>query len=81
MTEIGVFDAKNKLSELLDKVERGERVVITRRGRPVAELIPASEGNRARAIEASVRIRERAVKSGGRFDWTEWKKYRDEGRR
>ncbi len=81
MTEVGVFDAKNKLSELLDKVERGERVVITRRGKPVAELVPSSDLTRVRAAEASSRIRERATKSGGRFDWAEWKKYRDEGRR
>lgn len=83
MTEIGAFEAKNKLSELLDRVERGERVVITRHGKPVAEMIPAAakDVRRQRAVEASRRIRERAEKSGGRFDWDEWKKFRDEGRR
>ncbi len=35
---IGLFEAKTKLSELLDQVERGQVYVITRRGRPVAEL-------------------------------------------
>jgi prevent-host-death family protein len=34
MDKIGAFDAKNKLSALLDKVEAGEEIVITRRGRP-----------------------------------------------
>lgn len=83
MTEIGAFEAKNKFSELLDRVERGERVVITRRGKPVAELIPVAAGDvrRERALEASRRIRERAVNFGGHFDWEEWKKFRDEGRR
>jgi hypothetical protein len=33
-----------------------------------------------RAREAARRIRERAKKFGGHFDWEEWKKYRDEGR-
>jgi prevent-host-death family protein len=36
--EIGAFEAKNKLSGLLDKVAHGQRVMITRRGKPVALL-------------------------------------------
>ena len=81
MTEIGAFEAKNKLSELLDRVERGERVVITRRGKPVAELVPpAATRDVQKAREAARRIRERASQFGGKFDWPEWKKYRDEGR-
>ena len=42
MTEIGAFEAKNKLSALLDEVEQGREVVITRRGRPVAKLVPVT---------------------------------------
>jgi prevent-host-death family protein len=83
MTEIGVFEAKNKLSEPLDRVERGERVVITRRGKPVAELAPVavSEERRQRADEAWQRMRARAKAAKlGPFNWAEWKAYRDEGR-
>jgi prevent-host-death family protein len=82
VTEVGAFEAKNKLSELLDRAERGERVVITRRGKPVAELVPVAQTDlrRQQAQEAMHRIRERAKKLGGSFDWEEWKKYRDEGR-
>jgi prevent-host-death family protein len=40
MTAINVHQAKAKLSELLDRVERGETVVIARRNKPVAELRP-----------------------------------------
>jgi prevent-host-death family protein len=82
MTEVGTFEAKNKLSELLDRVERGEEVVITRRGKPTAKLVPIT-GTRdvARAREAGRRIREMAKEFGGHFVWEEWKKYRDEGRR
>jgi prevent-host-death family protein len=62
MTEVGTFEAKNKLSELLDRAERGERVVITRRGKPVAELVPVAQTDlrRQQAQEAMHRIRERA---------------------
>lgn len=41
MRTVGAFEAKTHLSKLLDQVEAGETVVITRRGEPVAELVPA----------------------------------------
>jgi prevent-host-death family protein len=83
MREVGAFEAKNKLSQLLDLVKRGEEVVITRQGKRVARLVPAEGAiNRDQARAALRRIRERAEKLKlGPFDWTEWKDYRDEGRR
>jgi len=44
MLEIGTFEAKNKLSELLDRVEKGEEIAITRRGKTIARLVPAHAG-------------------------------------
>jgi prevent-host-death family protein len=41
MTAIGVYDAKTQLPKLLERVRRGERFIITKHGRPVAELVPA----------------------------------------
>ena len=82
MHEVGAFEAKNNLSQLLDRVERGEEVVITRHGRPVARLVP-THGVRApgQASAAAERIRARADRlKAGRFDWAEWKSYRDDGR-
>jgi prevent-host-death family protein len=80
--EIGTFEAKNRLSELLDKVELGEEIVITRRGRPVARIVPITDRRDVeRARRAAQRIRELAKEMNlGPFDWEEWKKYRDEGR-
>ena len=53
MREIGAFEAKNKLGALLDAVEKGEEVVITHRGRPVARLVPAGAGfDRVKARQA-----------------------------
>lgn len=40
MASYGVAEAKNNFTHLLDRVEEGERVVITRHGKPVAELRP-----------------------------------------
>jgi len=50
MATVGSFEAKTKLAELLDRVEAGETVTITRRGKPVAKLVPATvdEDERAR---------------------------------
>jgi prevent-host-death family protein len=49
-TTVGSFEAKTKLAELLDRVEAGETVTITRRGKAVARLVPAvaDETERAR---------------------------------
>jgi len=40
MKEIGAFEAKNKLAELLDLAENGEEIIITRHGKQVARLGP-----------------------------------------
>jgi prevent-host-death family protein len=83
MTEIGFLEAKSKLAELLDRVEQGEQVVITRDGKPVATLVPVAPGHDVEAArEAARRIRELAKDMQlGPFDWDEWKQYRDFGRR
>lgn len=83
MHSVGAFEAKNKLGQLLDLVEQGEEVTITRHGKEVARLVPARPAHSREAARAAVRrMRERAERLKlGRFDWSEWKSYRDEGRR
>jgi prevent-host-death family protein len=83
MHVVGAFEAKNKLSQLLDLVEQGEEVTITRHGKEIARLVPAQPAHSREAAQAAVRrMRERAEQLKlGRFDWSEWKSYRDEGRR
>jgi prevent-host-death family protein len=82
MRLVGAFEAKNKLSQLLDLVEQGEEITITRHGREVARLVSARPAHSRDAARAAVqRMRERAEQLKlGRFDWSEWKSYRDEGR-
>jgi prevent-host-death family protein len=57
MISVGAFEAKTHLSSLLDRVERGEDVIITRHGKAVARLVPAGSGQRAEAKAAVERIR------------------------
>lgn len=49
MATVGSFEAKTKLAELLDRVESGETVTITRHGKPVAKLVPAGVDSEERA--------------------------------
>ena len=57
MREVGAFEAKNTLGTLLDMVEHGEEVVITRRGKPVARLIrEPGRQDRTAALAAAERI-------------------------
>ena len=68
MHEIGAFEAKNKLGTLLDWVEAGEEVLITRRGKAVARLVPAEPGfDRAKARRAADGLLEarRGITLGG----------------
>ena len=44
--EVGVFEAKTRLSELLQEVEMGVRIIITRRHKAIAELRPIDEEKR-----------------------------------
>lgn len=39
-TEVGLFDAKTRLSELVERASGGEAILITKRGKPVARLLP-----------------------------------------
>lgn len=45
MARIGMHEAKTQLSKLVERVEAGEEIVITRRGEPAARLIPERQGN------------------------------------
>ena len=82
MQEIGAFEAKNKLAALLDRVERGEEIVITRHGKAVARLVPnvgRIDQPQARAAVERIRARARSLKAGA-FDWDAAKADRDSGR-
>lgn len=65
MREIQASEAKTHLPQLLDDVERGETVVITRHGRAIARIVPEAHRRQAeidRAIESIKALRQRTGK-------------------
>ena len=52
-TEIGSYEAKTRLPELLRQVQKGKSFTITKRGEPVAELVPAGKTVDAEAAAAA----------------------------
>lgn len=82
MREVGLFEAKTKLSELVADVEAGDTVTITRRGVPVARLVPLErKRDRAEALRALRALGEKIRAEGGGFTVEEILEWRAEGRR
>ena len=80
--QVGAFEAKNTLGALLDRVEQGEEIVITRHGKPVARLAPwAATVDQEGARSALDRIRDRArALAAASVPWETLKSDRDAGR-
>jgi prevent-host-death family protein len=58
MRTIGAYEAKTNLPRLLDEVEKGERITITKHGRPVAMLVPPRTMDREDAADLIRQMRE-----------------------
>ena len=81
---VGAYEAKTHLAELLDRVQRGEQIVITRHGKPIARLVPEGQPDLTAAHAALDRLFARAdemAARGARFTHEELMAMRDEGRR
>jgi prevent-host-death family protein len=79
MATIGAFEAKTHFASLLERAARGEEIVITRHGTPVAKLVPLSADNRERRREAIRRLKE--FSKGQTLGNLTIRELRDEGRR
>lgn len=77
MAKVGVFEAKTHLTALLDRVDAGEEIIITRRGEPIAKLVPA----RAAPSGESVIQQLRRLRSGISTAGLDAKALRTDGRR
>ena len=65
MVTVGVYEAKTQLPKLLDQVAQGERVTITRHGKPIAVLVPAAaQAQRVTEVIASLRAFRRGRRRG-----------------
>ena len=67
MNDVALFEAKNRLSELINRVEAGEEIAITRRGKVVARLVPPAPeqaDQRARDAIAALRASRQGVSLG-----------------
>jgi prevent-host-death family protein len=78
MDTVGAFEAKTHLSALLERVEKGESITITRHGTPVARLVPVDRRDPERIKEAIERLK--AFSHGKTLD-IGWKELRDAGRK
>jgi len=78
-TTVGAYEAKTHLPELLRRVEKGERITITKHGHPVAELIPASDERRRRVAESIAKLQE--FSKGHKLDGMTIRQLIEEGRR
>jgi prevent-host-death family protein len=84
MKHVGIFEAKTNLSSLVEQAEKGQEIVITRHGKPVAKLVRADERHSPEAIarrrQAIAEIREMARKRGQLISPEEIKSWIEEGR-
>ncbi len=79
MAEVGALEAMIRLFTLLDRVARGDEIVITRRGKPVARLVPARAEKAEHGAEVIAELRR--LRERTRLDGLSWRALRDEGRR
>jgi prevent-host-death family protein len=64
MRHVQSSEAKARFSELLDQVEQGETIVITRHGKPIARIVPDAAQRQARIDKAIADIKELQKETG-----------------
>lgn len=79
MKSVGAFEAKTHLNELLRRVSNGETIRITRRGVPIAKLVPIGNEETKDLLKAVQELRE--IRKGIKLGGVTIKELIDEGRR
>jgi len=79
---VGTFEAKTHFAKIITQVIAGNEILITRRGKSVAKIIPIKAQLNDDAAKAAIfRLKKLAKEMQlGSFNWDEWKHYKDEGR-
>ena len=78
MKQLGAFEAKTHLSKLLEEVEAGEQVLITRHGKAVARLVPVEPSANEQRQQAVERLRQ--FRYGKTLGGLTLQELRDQGR-
>lgn len=79
MREVGIYEAKTKLADLLKQVEKGELITITNRGVPVADLVPSASRAVQQTRDAITAIKAARVNTG--MNQAQYNEMRLRGRR
>jgi prevent-host-death family protein len=79
MKTVGVAEARIHFSELLRRVSKGETIRITRRGTPVAKLVPAHFGDRQHVSRLAEEIRQ--LRRGSTFELVPVRRLTNQDRR
>jgi prevent-host-death family protein len=79
MKSVGSFEAKTHLPELLERVAKGEKILITRRGQPVAMLVPPPQAPSRDVQEVIADMK--ALRQGNTLDGVTIRELIEEGRR
>lgn len=79
MKSVGAFEAKTHLNELLRRVSNGETIRITRRGVPIAKLVPVGDGEKKDLVTTIRELRE--IRKGVTLGGLTIRELIDEGRR
>jgi prevent-host-death family protein len=79
ITSVEAFEAKAHFSSLLERVERGEQIIITRHGKPVAKFVPATGLDAQVVGETIAQLRDFA--KGQSLGGLSIRELREEGRR
>ena len=81
MKTVAVFEAKSRLSEILTAVEHGEEYTVTKRGAPIAHIIPARQVDPASMAEAEeLIVRIKASRKGSILSEEEYREAVEDGR-
>jgi prevent-host-death family protein len=79
MAEVGAFQARTHLSHLLDQVERGETIIITRHGKPMARFTPLEGSSRDDRRQVVAQLKE--LREGQTLGGLSLRELIDDGRR
>lgn len=80
-TEIGIFEAKTHFSKIIDRVEAGEEIVVTRHGKPAVRIVSLAEPETRRWEEMKERVASLRQRTAARATTKEIVEWVREGRR